>query len=934
MSLLQLPWLTRRVLTLGLVFTLAGFMFFAQANAQEHLIAKTTLLTGQQPAPQPGQPAPSGQTPAQPSGQTPGQPAQPTPPPEKPFADVIKDAEIIKGLFTFYRKDDKVWVEILPEQFDKIYLCSPTMESGIGERGFFASMMLSEFVFSFHKLGKNVQFIQKNVNYRADDKTPIRRALSRSFADSIIGSATVAGLPHPERKSYLVELNGIFLSDIPLIGYALEATYRWPYRLDAKNGAFGIVKAFPQNVEVEALLNFAIDRPPVPPLMPSPAPLQMPPPPVAPPDVRSLQFHIRYSLSTLPETGYHARLADDRIGHFLAMFQDFTSDNEYTPYVRYVTRWHLEKSDPNAQLSTPKQPIVFWLENTIPVKYRKALTDGVLMWNKAFERIGFKDAIMVKQQPDDADWDPSDVRYNTIRWFVAADASFAIGPSRINPYTGQIYDADIGFTESMTRYTRQEFEEFVTPLAEHQANGMAELFRWKPNMRHLCDHAKGAVHQAAFGHNLLMARGLLANGTDIEGYISEFLTYIAAHEVGHTLGLRHNFRASTLHQLDKLQDVAATTEKGLTGSVMDYTPVNIAPQGAKQGQYWQTSLGTYDYWAIEYAYKPVAGSKPSDELPELRKIASRVADPSLAYGTDEDAFGISPIGLDPRTNQWDFGDDPLGFYTERIKLAHEVLKGLETKVAKQGEGYQRLRRGFNQAFSELAIALLNANKYVGGVYHHRDHVGDPNGRLPYEPVPAAKQRQALELLKTSAFGPNSFDLPPSLLNKLAVDRFWDFEGSIFRAQRLDYPIHQQVVALQRVLLDRLFNPIVLARLQDAELKYENPRDAFTMSDMFEGVQDAVWSEVKPGATAQINSYRRAVQREHLKRLARLVLRVDNNTPEDASTLARYNLTQLRGRLQQVLANGRTMNTTTRAHLMESAARIDETLKPQQQRLVN
>ncbi|MGH9754894.1 MAG: zinc-dependent metalloprotease, partial [Blastocatellia bacterium] len=641
----------RRVVTVGLLFSLTFINpGLAPVFAQDQQAAHGSPSIDQQQPPPAGQPATPGQAPAA--------------PPEKPFADVIKDAEAVKGLFTLYRKEDKVWIEILPEQFDQIYLCSPTMESALGERGFFASQVLGEFVFTFHKLGKNVQFAQKNVNYRAGDKTPIQRAVARSFADSILGSAPVASLPHPERKSVLVELNGLLLADIPLIGYALEATYRWPYRLDAKNSAFGAVKAFPQNVEIESLLNFAIERPPVPPLiLPPQTPPPQVPPPIAPPDVRSLQFRIRYSLSSLPETGYSARLADDRVGHFLAMYQDFSSDNEYTPYVRYVTRWRLEKADPDAALSPPKQPIVFWLENTIPEKYRKAVADGVLMWNKAFERIGFKDALVVKQQPDDADWDPADVRYNTIRWFVATDAGFAIGPSRINPFTGQIYDADIGFTENMTRFTRQEFEEIVQPLSEQQPNGLTELFRWKRNLRAMCYQARGATHQAAFGHNLMAARGLMENGANAEKYINDFLTHVAAHEVGHTLGLRHNFRASTLHQFDKLQDTAATTEQGLTGSVMDYTPVNLAPRGRQQGQHWQTTLGTYDYWAIEYAYKPLAASSPEGELPELRKIASRVADPTLAYGTDEDAFGTSPIGLDPRTNQWDFGSDPLGYYT-------------------------------------------------------------------------------------------------------------------------------------------------------------------------------------------------------------------------------------------------------------------------------
>src|SRR5215475_6569904 len=185
--------LVRRVVTVGLLFSLMLVNpGLAPAFAQDQSAAQGSQSVAQQAPPAGQQPAPpAGQPPAQ--GQTPPGPA---PPPEKPFADVIKDAETVKGLFTLYRKDDKVWLEILPEQFDKIYLCSPTMESAIGERGFFASQVLGEFVFTFHKLGKNVQFLQKNVNYRATDNTPIQRAVARSFADSILGAAPVASLPH------------------------------------------------------------------------------------------------------------------------------------------------------------------------------------------------------------------------------------------------------------------------------------------------------------------------------------------------------------------------------------------------------------------------------------------------------------------------------------------------------------------------------------------------------------------------------------------------------------------------------------------------------------------------------------------------------------------------------------------------------------------
>ncbi|HEV2860746.1 MAG TPA: zinc-dependent metalloprotease [Pyrinomonadaceae bacterium] len=928
---------SRRALTLALSLQLA--LLGAAPTASAYAAARRTRAArAQNPTPPAPQPSPADAKPQTPATPAPAQAApspQGTPQPEKPFADVVKDAEVVKGLFTLYRKDDKVLVEIQPDQFDKIYLLSPTMESGIGERGFLSAQVLPEFAYSFKRQGKSVQLLAKNVNYRAtDNKVAIRRAVERSFADSVVGTAKFESQPHPERKSVLIDLSNFLLTDLPMLGYALEATYRIPYRLDKNSSTFAGVKAFPDNVEIETMLNYATERPPLPPLGPSPVP--MPRPPLAPPDLRSLQFRVRYSLSKIPETSYRPRLADDRVGHFATLYQDFSDDRSDSPYVRFINRWHLEKSDPSAPLSTPKKPIVFWLENAIPDKYRQAIADGVLMWNKAFERVGFKDAVVVKQQPDDSDWDPADVRYSSIRWFIATDAGFAIGPSRANPFTGEIYDADISFSESMTRYVRSEFQEKTGPLGESAPNGL-EILQALRGRFGMCNYAGEAVREANFGFQMLSMRGTLAGSEAEEQYVREFLTHVTAHEVGHTLGLRHNFRASNLIPYDKLQDTALTDEMGLTGSVMDYTPVNIAPRGVKQGRHWQTTLGTYDYWAIEYAYKPLAASTPEGERAELNKIASRVADSKLAYGTDEDVFGNDPVGIDPRANRWDFAADPLPWYEGRAKLVHELWDNLETKVAQPGKGYQRLRFAFNGGFGELATAMLSASKYVGGIYHNRDHVGDPGGRAPYEPVAAKDQRRALALINTYAFGADAFRISPRLLNKLAIDRDWTFEGDIWRLQRLDYPIHARVLALHRSLLDRLYHPILLSRMQDLEVKYENPRDAFRMSELFEGLQSAVWSELKsPAGAVEVNSFRRNLQREHVKRLQRLVLRQDAQTPEDASTLARHDLTQLRAQIKQALAApaGRRMSMMTRAHLQETAARIDETLNAQQTRTVN
>jgi len=906
-----------------------GFLFLI-------LVLCSSMLFAQQPQPQPS-PAAPGAAPATSPTADPKKPATaekpPEPPKEKAFADIVKDAQVIKGLFTLYRTDEKVFLEILPEQLDKIYLASLTLDSGIGEAGFYAAAMAGESPFVFHKQGKNVQLVVKNTRFYADNG-PMQRAVARSFSDSILGSTKIESLPHPERKSILIDLGALLLTDLPMLSYDLEGTFRIPYRFDPKNSVFGTLKGFPQNIEVETVAHYATERPPLPPLLPPGAPPPpLPPPPRNLPDVRSMLFHLRYSISERPQTGYRPRLADARVGHFVNSIEDYSDDNRNTTTKRYINRWHLVKQDPSATLSPPKQPIVFWLENTIPVKYRDAIRDGILLWNKAFERVGFQNAIEVKVQPDDADWDPGDIRYNTIRWFAGyPDPGFAQGPSRTDPVTGQIYDADIRFSEAMTRFFRREVQEQIYPVAAmpwEYSTPRAFVAPWSvANASYQCDFASGAVRDAEFAFDILVGRGMDPNGAEADKFIKDFLREIAAHEVGHTLGLRHNFRASTIHTFEKAQDSSVTSRDGLTGSVMDYIPTNIASRGARQGEYHQSTLGPYDYWAIEYAYKPIDSQTMEGEQDELRKIASRAAEPQLAYDTDEDA-GFGPgLDMDPVVNRFDLGADPLKYYAHRVGLAREIWSNMEQRLERQGEGYQVLRRSFNSALGQSGQALFLASKYIGGVYHYRSHVGDPGNRLPFEPVPAERQKQALQLLSENLFAPAAFQFKPQLLNKLENERFINF--STFTPSRQDLPVHQVVLSLQRQVLDRIFLPTVLSRIQDSELRVAAPVEPFTLGLLFTEIQDSIWAETKtPAASININSYRRSLQREHLRKMIGMVLR-DAAVPEDARTLARQSLVTLRGQLQRTIARpGSSLE--VRAHLAESIARIDEALKAGMQR---
>ncbi len=841
----------------------------------------------------------------------PGTPATAAPGALKPFADVIKEAKEMPGLVGLWQKDDKVWLELKPDQLGPLYFLSWNFPQALGERGLYGGMMGDSHLVYFKRIGNTLQLLARNTAFTAQEGTPIAQAVAEGFSDSLLASAPVLSLPHPERKSFLVEANALLLKDLPMAATQLEFAFRQPYGFDAGNSSFLKVASAPDQTTFSVNAHFALAKLVIPPVsMPGAPPMPFTPPPRTLEDVRSLFLGFHYSLAKLPAEPMKPRLADDRVGHFVSTRWDFTTDFQPDERIHLVHRWRLEKADPAAALSRPKQPIVYWLDKNIPERYRETVKAGILEWNKAFERIGFKDAIEVKQQPADADWSTHDARHASVRWFLGVDAGFAIGPSMVDPRTGEILDADVGMGEIFTRGGREEFHEEIPPAAAPGARADR------------CTYLAEARGELAFGADLLEARGDLEPGSPAEeAFVRSYLKDVVMHEIGHTLGLRHNFRASTVYSEAQLGDKAFTTGHGITGSVMDYTPTNIARNGSRQGDYHMQTLGPYDYWAIEYAYAPL---DPAKEKEALARIAARgEQDPLLAFGTDQEA-GFGPDAMDPEVSRWDLGSDPLGYLAKRINLSQELLARLQERVLKPGEEYKSLRRTTTVALGRMGGAASNAAKYLGGVVYVRDHAGSP--RAPLAPVNGGKQREALRLLTGSIFDMNALKLRPDFASRLTVDQFdRGFGGA---ASAPDFSLSSRVLAIQKSILGQVLNPALMRRILDTPEK-SPAKDVFRLPELFDGLGNAIWEEARKGA--EPTGTRRGLQKEHVRQMVGLVLRANPATPDDARALARENLRSLQATLKAALARPG-LGRETKAHYLEVLATLDETFKASVQRM--
>ena len=886
--------------------------------------------------------APAGAASAAAGPPVPGQPPA--------FATVIKDAKKTEGLIGFWQKDEKVWLELKPEDFNKPFFLAPKLARGIGESGLFGGSMrvpgsmVESRIVEFRRVYNVVQLVAVNSDFVVRDaKSPAARALAAGFAPSLLASVPVASLPHPERKTVLVEAGPMFLTDMLGLGMALQRAFRQGYALEGRNTYFTTVRSSPEHLVLNVSAHFytanlAVPQPGAPPGAPVPSV------PRSVPDPRSIVLGLYYAITKLPDSVMPARAADARIGHFTTTVDDFSDDIARSPRQRYIERWRLAKKDPTAALSEPVKPITFWLDNTVPVKYRDAISRGVLEWNKAFEKIGFKDAVVVKVQPDDADFDTLDVNAASIRWMTNAQPWFgAIGPSQTDPRSGEILDADIAFESLSSRDIRSFRSQILGGSAAVDWAGLMQLPDALPlgagasdqrlaelmharRLGQVCEYGDFAADQLSYALDVLAARGEIdPAGPEADRFVLDYLTYTTMHEVGHTLGLRHNFRSSRIYTNKQLNDREFTAANGLAGSVMEYAAINLPRPGETAGTPFQTALGPYDYWAIEYAYKPIAAA---DETAELQRIAARSAEPQLAFGTDED----NSLGIDPESLLFDLGDDVVVFAKKRLDIARDLIARQETRVLKPETDYAVLRRSVGYAVRDAAASAGILARQIGGVRTLRDFPG--SGRDPLVPVAASVQRDALDTLARGILAADSFRLSPALQRKLAPDfnqrgeALWGGGGLV----PTDYSIIGNVLEMQRTLLAQLMSDGVAARLLDSEGKVAptaagKPGDSFRLSELYARLTREVWSDLGGG---DIAAQRRELQREHLNRLSASLLRPSGGVRADIKALQREQARELLARIGAAQKRSG-LSAETRAHLAEGSETLTQALAARLQR---
>jgi hypothetical protein len=829
----------------------------------------------------------------------------------RPFAEVTRGAEHRPGFFDTYEKDDKVWIAVPRDLLGKDVLMEMKLAQGIGANGLFGGTMLSLFeanVMTLERRGEQVFLLQKPHRFTGGSDSAVARAVALTFGPSVVESARIESVRGD--SALLLDVTNWFVSDLSGISQRVRFAAATgpgqppPVPFDRQRSYVESVKSFPRNTNIRARLTF---RPNNPVNLASVA------------DPRFISLSVHYTLAALPDVPMAVRIGDDRVGSILTAHKDFSQDDS-TFFVRMVNRWRLERGEAVGDKWRPKQPITYHIDHTVPQRYRAAMKAGVEAWNSAFEAAGWVGAIRALDLPADADAD--DIRYATLRWNTSDEPGYgAIGPSTVDPRTGEILDADMLYEASMVANYKNNWRRLASPItagdAFEQALGVGafEATSETSSRHELAGFIEAFEAQGATLRAALIARGELGPGDPVpDNFVMQSVKWVTMHEVGHTLGLQHNFRSSASTPNAQLHDRAFADQGGLYSSVMEYPAVNVAAPGQPNGYFYTPGVGSYDRWAISYAY--------TNSAADAQRIARQAAERGHLYGTNAESQGAG--ALDPTINTFDLGEDPLAWGRERSTLVRTIITNLPKHVLTDNSSPYEVTVAYGSLMQEYARAVAPAVKYIGGAYINRDHSGDPNARPPFAAIPKEKQREALDFLVDRVFARNALTVPPAVLQQMGSNRWFHFGSNTTFNGRLDFPYHEQTLGFQTAVMGQLVQPLRLAMIRDGETRY-GAANMVTIPELFSTLTRAVWSEVwTPGAVTNADAVRRDLQRAYLDQMTAVVVRPGPRMPADARAVARRTLKDLDRRLAGV-ASSATLNTYMAAHLDESRARIKKAL---------